>query len=268
MTNSRKKLVENVECEVTGRAAAEQETSSSSLAQKVEKTRSPRQKSYVMDLRIHSPASLEYHGIDGLDAAPALVRLARVKGLDVIAVTDFFSGEFVDRVVDAAKGSSITVVPGVVIRCVVGSCRDVTISCLFAENTNTSRLADFLSALNVPRQAFGDRNYVIQKPLAEILQVLERFEGVAIPSRMDKTPHRLSVVPELVDKYGFRAFDLAYADSVRFFRSRWPKTKFQLFSFSNANALAQVGSRTARVKMAVPGFAGIKELVTRISIGS
>jgi hypothetical protein len=46
-----------------------------------------RQKSYVLDLRIHSPASLGYLSIEGIDTAPALVRLAKVKGLDIIAVS-------------------------------------------------------------------------------------------------------------------------------------------------------------------------------------
>jgi hypothetical protein len=80
---------------------------------------------------------------------------------------------------------------------------------------------------------------------------------------MDKTPHRLAAIPTLVEKYGFRAFDLAYADSIRFFKSKWPKIKFQLFSFSNAHALAQVGSRIAKVKMSEPGFTGIKAMVAR-----
>jgi hypothetical protein len=73
----------------------------------------------------------------------------------------------------------------------------------------------------------------------------------------------MSVIPELVENYGFRAFDLAYADSSAFFKKRWPKIKFQLFTFSDANALAQIGSRNAKVKMPTPGFEGLKDLISR-----
>lgn len=222
-----------------------------------------RLKSYVMDLRIHSPASLGYLGVEGLDTAPALVRLAKVKGLDVIGVTDFYSGKFIDRVVDAARGTPLTVVPGVVIRAVVEGCNDVILTCLFPECYSGARIEEFLREIQVPERAFGNRAYTVTVPLSEILRVVDAHQAVALPSRMDKTPYRLAAVPTLVEKYGFRAFDLAYADSIRFFKRRWPKEKFQLFSFSNANALAQVGSRIAKIKMPIPGFEGIRQVVGR-----
>lgn len=229
---------------------------------KIEKSR-VKERSYVMDLRIHSPASLGYMNIEGIDTAPALVRLAKVKGLDVIAVTDYFSGEYIDRIVDAAKGTPLIVIPGVVIRTALGACADVILSCLFPEGTDSQAIENFLVELGVPEDKFGDRSFVLREDFAKILQTVERFGGVALPSRMDKTPSRKSVIPMLVEQYGFRAFDLAYPDSARFFKQWWPKGKFQLFSFSNANALAQIGSRIAKVKMGTPGFDGIRTLVGR-----
>lgn len=232
------------------------------LSSRVEKTRS-RQKSYSVDLRIHSPASLGYLGIEGIDTAPALVRLAKVKGLDVIAVTDFFSGKYIDRIAEAAKGTPLIVVPGVVIRCKLGNCDDVILSCLFQESFKGEDIEEFLKFLAVPESASGNRKFLVKEPFDKVLAAIEARGGVALPSRMDKTPHRMAVLPTLVEKYGFRAFDLAYADSVKYFQTRWPKIKFKLFSFSNANALAQVGSRIAKVKMANPGFQGIRTMVGR-----
>jgi hypothetical protein len=232
------------------------------LSQQIEKTRT-RAKSYTMDLRVHSPASLGYLGVEGLDSAPAIVRLAKVKGLDVIAITDFFSGDFVDRMVKAAKDSPLTVIPGVGVRCKVGSCDDVVLSCLFPESVTTNDINAFLDALHVPVSMRGKPNYLVTLPLDKILFALESFNGVAIPSRLDKTPHRMAVLSTLVEDYGFRAFDLAYADSAAMFKKRWPKLKFHLFTFSDANALAQIGSRNARVKLANPGFQGIREMVAR-----
>lgn len=233
------------------------------LSDRVERSSGGKKKSYVLDLRIHSPASLGYMAIEGIDTAPALVRLAKVKGLDVIAVTDFYSADFIDRINLAAKDSALTVIPGTVIRCAIDGCDDVVISCLFPEGTTRSGVEAFLKAIEAPESAKGSKKFIVKKPFAEVLSLIETYGGVAIPSRMDKTPHRMGAIATLVEQYKFRAFDLAYPDSSRYFKQRWPKTKFQFFTFSNANALAQVGSRIAKVKMDVPGFAGIKGMVGR-----
>jgi hypothetical protein len=240
--------------------SAQQKAGQVPLSQRIEKTKT-RQKSYVMDLRVQSPASMGYLGVDGLDSAPAIVRLAKVKGLDVIAITDFYSGDFIDRMVSAAKSSPLTVIPGVSVRCRVKTCSDVIISCLFPESITSAGISEFLRELNVPREARGNPNYVITATIDQLLHALSARNGIAIPSRLDKTPHRMSIIPELVEQYGFRAFDLAYGDSSAYFKKRWPKMKFQLFTFSDANALAQIGSRNAKVKMPTPGFEGLKELL-------
>jgi hypothetical protein len=165
--------------------------------------------------------------------------------------------------VKAAEGSPLTVIPGVSIRCKLGVCDDVILSCLFPESTTTADINSFLAALNTPTHARGNAQYVMVQPVETILSTLEAFHGLAIPTRIDKTPNRMSVLGELVERYGFRTFDLAYSSSEALFKKRWPKTKFHLFSFSDANALAQIGSRIARVKLAAPGFAGIKEMMGR-----
>jgi hypothetical protein len=232
------------------------------LARQIEKS-GARAKSYTMDLRVHSPASLGYLGIDGLDSAPAIVRLAKVKGLDVIAITDFFSGDFVDRMVSAAKDSPLTVIPGVGVRCHLGSCDDLVLSCLFPECSTTGDINAFLDSIRVPASMRGEPNYRVTLPFGEILRAVDRCHGVAIPSRPDKTPQRMRVIPQLVEEFGFRAFEVAYADTASYFKKQWPKLKFQFFTFSDANALAQIGSRSARVKLPAPGFSGIREIVAR-----
>jgi hypothetical protein len=268
--NDSKNLSERVEKENLSSESSTSVEAAPSLSESivVERGGKPRQKSYVLDLRIHSPASLGYLGIEGIDTAPALVRLAKVKGLNVIAVTDFYSGHYIDRIMAAAVGSEVTVIPGVVIRCCVADCDDVTLSCLFPLSFNTQKIEEFLGALEVPASAFGNRQYLVKMPFKKILSTIESFGGIALPSRMDKTPHRMNAIPTLVDEYGIRTFDLAYHDSSRFFKKNWPKTKFNLFSFSNANALAQVGSRTARVKLLEPSFEALSALMSREEKGS
>jgi hypothetical protein len=257
-------LRDQVEKETTGDIDA-QKTSGKTLKAKVQKT-TTRRKSYTMDLRVHSPASLGYLGIEGIDTAPAMVRLATVKGLDMIAVTDYYSGDFIDRAIEAAQETSLTIIPGTAIRCGVSSCDDIVLLCLFPEGHGKVEIEQFLLELGMSRKDFGNRDYVVQLPFEDILDVINAHGGEALPSRMDKTPYRMGAIPVLVEEYGFRAFDLAYGDSEQFFKKRWPKMNFQLFSFSNANALAQVGSRTAKVKMPAAGFEGIRGIVARDAI--
>jgi hypothetical protein len=232
------------------------------LINKVEKSLT-KSKSYTLDLRIHSPASLGYLGIQGLDTAPALVRLAKVKGLDVIALTDYHSGAYIDRISLAAKNSQVTVIPGVDLRCNIAGCDDVTLTVLFDETYTSAQVEDFLRSIGVPESASGNKEYIINTPIEKILTHIEYEKAAVFPSRIDKTPHRMKAIPTLVEQFGFRSFDVAYLESVDYFKKNWPKLKFNIFSFSDANALAQVGSRTARVKLANPGFTGIKELVQR-----
>lgn len=240
----------------------EVEKSAKGLSGQIEKTKG-KPRNYVLDLRIKSPASLGYLGIKGLDTAPALVRLAKVKGLDVIALTDYYSGDFIDRVVEAAKNTQVTVLAGVDIRCAIPECDDINLTVLFPEGTTTAKVDEFLNLLEVPREARGNKDYLVQIPFEKVLEYVEYVAAVSFPARIDKTPHRMQAIPALVERYGFRAFDVAYPETSQFFKKRWPKIKFHLFSFSDANALAQVGSRTAKVKLTEPGFTGVAELVRR-----
>lgn len=234
----------------------------SGLSKRVEKSR-VRRKNYALDLRIHTPSSLGYIPVEGIETAPALVRLAKVKGLDVIAVTDYHSGAFIDEMLEAAKSSPVSVIPGVIIRCNLYGCDDVILSVLFPEDCGTAHINSFLRSLSVPDSEFGSRDFVVPILFEEVLRAIDTFRGVAIPSRMDKTPHRKAVIPVLVEQYGFRAFDLAYyPESTKIFRDLWPKEDFELLSFSKANALAQVGSRRSEVKLIAPGFEGVREMAS------
>jgi len=222
-----------------------------------------RAKSFVLDLRVHTPASDGYFGINGIDTAPALVSLAKVKGLDMMAVTDYHSGASIDAVVGAANGGDVKIVPGVNLRCKIGTCDDVALTCLFPENFRTRDVEDFLNVVGVPTAARGQRTYVVNTPINQIVELVESLKGFIMPSRMDQTPHRMSVLPTLVEEMGFRTFDLAYPDSAQFFKKKWPKIKFNLFSFSNANSLAQLGTRTARVKLPELNFDIIRNMTQR-----
>lgn len=226
--------------------------------------RPPRKgKKYDIDLRIHTPASEGFFSTGGVDPAPALVRLARVKGLHAIAITDYNNAAYVDVLQELAEGSSLSLIPGLDLLCEVGGCDEVSIIALFPEEKSSADLFSILEQLNVPEWAHGRSDFVIRKPFAQVLHTIESAGGVVIPSRIDKTPFRKLAIPTLVEEFGIHSFDLVHPEAPEFFRSHWPDGGFNFFSFSNASALGQVGSRSAKVKLTEPGFAGIKELVAR-----
>lgn len=221
-------------------------------------------KSYSLDLRIQSPGNLGYLGIEGMDTAPAVLRLAKVKGIDAIAVTDFYRADFLGKVIEASQSYPVRVIPGVALRCRLGVCDDCIFLALFPEGQGQTEIEDFLRIISVPESAKGRESYLLETPILDIIQETEKRGGRLLPSRMDQTPFRKAVIPQLVEEYGFRAFDLAYEDSREYFREHWPKRKFQLFSFSNASALAQVGSRSSRVKLPSLAFDSLLPLVERV----
>lgn len=220
-------------------------------------------KQYTVDLRIHSPGSRGYFSLGGVDCGAALVRVAKVKGLDVIAITDHYNASHVDEVRQVGLEENIHVIPGIDLRCRIGECDEVFVTALFPETFDGSRLFGVIAELGVPEDAYGDVRYILGCSFNEVIEIVERNEGVVIPTRIDKTPYQQLAVPHLIEEYGFHAFDIVHPENLEFFRERWPEGQFTFFTFSNANSLAQVGSRVGKVRLTVPGFEGIKQLVQR-----
>lgn len=231
------------------------------LSEQIEKQ--PTRRTYSIDLRVHNPALSGFSGIDGIDPARALVSLARVKGIDILAISDFYTTEFAERVQLARGEQSLVVIMGVDIRCRIGPCDDVVISCLFPDRRESLAVSSLLKQLGVPRSAAGSNRYIVSQSLEKIITLTEEQGGAILPIRPDKTPLRAQAIPELVERLGFRSFDLAYAESARYFATRWPEEQFNLFNFSNAFALAQVGTRSVRIRLSSPDFQGIRILLSR-----
>lgn len=220
-------------------------------------------KKYKIDLRVHTPGSYGFFSTGGVDPAPALVRLAKVKGLDMIAVTDYYNASYIDKVREHASGSKIVVLPGFDMCCRVGSCDGITAIALFPPSFGSTEIQTVLNELNVPPSAYGRPDYVIELAFDKILSIVEGYGGIIIPSRIDKTPFRKLAIPTLVEHFGFHAFDLVHCENPEYFRENWPSGGFTFFSFSNANALGQVGTRSATVRLNNLDFDSLKELVAR-----
>ncbi|MCC6932624.1 MAG: hypothetical protein IT292_05150 [Deltaproteobacteria bacterium] len=220
-------------------------------------------KRYVVDLRIHTPATDSYLATGGIEPNQALVRLAKAKGVDLLAVTDLYSAASVDEVKQAGQDMKITILPGVEIVCEMASCSDIPFVCLFPEYYGREEIERVLRLLDVPGEAEGHSNYLLRRDLRDVLRIVEGQGGLMIPSHVDKTPIRQLAIPSLVEDYGFHLFDLVYEDNVSYFKENWPNGGFTFSSFSNANSLAQVGTRLAKLRLKDATFAALKDITKR-----
>jgi len=121
----------------------------SKLNQQVEKFETDTKQNssgYVVDLRVHSPTALGWRKVEGIDSAPAMVRLAKVKGLDVLALTDFYSGAFIDKVREAADCQDLLVLSGFDLRCQLGICDDAEFTCLLPDDYNSDLVQNLLKS--------------------------------------------------------------------------------------------------------------------------
>ncbi|HMO02948.1 MAG TPA: hypothetical protein PKD37_07875 [Oligoflexia bacterium] len=230
--------------------------------QLVEKIKLHKQQ-YIIDLRILNPISQSFMGLDAVESQPALIKLARVKGLDIIGVTDFYHNPQIDNLITLARAEGITLLPGIDLKCRLAACDDLQLTAFF-DPANLGCEIDLLcSRLNLPPTVKGNLNFKLPLDIDSILKEIENLGGFAILSRVDQTPLRMSVLKKAILSYGFVTFDLVYPESAAIFSRNWPKNNFNLFSFSNAASLAQVGSRVGKLSLAKPDFENLKTALER-----
>ncbi len=53
-------------------------------------------KPFKVDLRVHSPGTAGFFSMGGVETASALIGLSKVKGLDIVGITDYYNGIAID----------------------------------------------------------------------------------------------------------------------------------------------------------------------------
>lgn len=138
---------------------------------------------YKCDLHIHTPESKCF---DDQEVTPEQwVQECIEKGLDVVAVTDHNSGNHIDKIMEAAKDTSLKVFPGVEITCDTSK---IHLLVIFDRNKRTSDINEFLNYCGMQRNNFADQNATTGKnenifTVAE--KALERG-AIVIPAHIDE----------------------------------------------------------------------------------
>jgi PHP family Zn ribbon phosphoesterase len=231
-------------------------------------------RTFKADLHIHtclSPcATLEM-------SARAIVERAITQGIDVIAITDHNSAENVTAVIRAARGTALTVLPGME----ATSREEVHLLALFDGIEEALALQDTVYA-HLPgendEQAFGMQvvvnedgevlglNRRLLSGAAEltvegIVEAIRRLNGAAIASHVDRETFgiigQLGFIPE-----GLRldALELSPNTSVRAARRRFPQCAgFAFIRSSDAHSVDDIGKATTLFLLGEPTVAELKK---------
>ena len=137
-----------------------------------------------LDLHLHTPASRCFGDKD--ITAQDIVNKAIEQGLSGIAVTDHNSGEWIDKVKQAAAGTELTVFPGVEISCTGGK-SGVHIIALFEIDKGTEDIRAFLHQLKVLPTGYGKDETLVPLPPQDVIRMIHEFGGVASLAHSNST---------------------------------------------------------------------------------
>lgn len=132
-----------------------------------------------IDLHVHTPASNCFP--DKNVSPDDLVDAALSRGLHAIAITDHHTGEWIDRVKQAAKDKELVAFPGVEITASEG-CHIVA---LMDPRKGTKDIDDLLSALDIMPDQRGRADTVCKHSAFDIVETITARDGLAILAHVD-----------------------------------------------------------------------------------
>jgi predicted nucleic acid-binding Zn-ribbon protein len=147
------------------------------------------------DLHVHTPASKDYTG-SGVTKAEEIVDAALQKGLAGIAIADHQTGEWIDIVKKAARGSGLIVFPAVELL-VTGGEEGVHVLIVFDVDKDSKHVDQFLNKLGIFERR-GERTIAADKTVGQVADEVEKYD----PSAIMVLPHCHSSKGVLADIKG------------------------------------------------------------------
>ncbi|MBQ6458998.1 MAG: AAA family ATPase [Exiguobacterium sp.] len=136
---------------------------------------------YKSDLHLHTPASRCFR--DRGVTPEQWVQRCIDQGLDVVAITDHNTGEYIDRIKEAAANTNLTVFPGVEVTC---SESKVHMLVIFEKDKSTQYVEDFLVSIGIERDRFAADNAFSRRTTIEIANIVKEKGGIIIPAHIDE----------------------------------------------------------------------------------
>lgn len=223
-------------------------------------TRSQGAQFLAADLHVHTPASHDFRDKDA--TARQLIDAAVAKNLSLLGITDHNSGEWIDQLRAASKGTPLTVIAGTEVTTPEGH-----IIGLFDSDYTTEAVRDFLIQVGVPRADHGREEAISAQHAEEVIRAIEDAGGVAIAAHANtkaigllqqKGQYKLRVVPlpELRALEFTQRIDLERFAEGLVSRDYPAKACVQ---GSDSHALSEMGSRVTFLKMDEVSVHGIRQ---------
>ena len=137
---------------------------------------------FKCDLHLHTPESKCFQDRE-IITAKDWVNAAIEKGIDCVAVTDHNTGEYIDRIKEAAKETELIVFPGVELTC---SDAKVHLLVLFDVDKGTQEVNDFLIKVGINRSDFGEQIAGTNKNLEDVVNIAIDCKALVIPAHVDE----------------------------------------------------------------------------------
>jgi len=138
-----------------------------------------------VDLHVHTPASKDYAG--PTITPDQFVARALAKGLHAIAITDHNSGEWIDPMMAAAKGTALTIIPGVEISVPGGKNSSVHIIALLECDATTKTVENLLSRLGFGASDYGSLEALSSMAPDAVVEAIHEAGGLAILAHADSS---------------------------------------------------------------------------------
>jgi PHP family Zn ribbon phosphoesterase len=236
-------------------------------------------KFFLADLHIHTVLS----ACAEVEMLPELiVERAQELGLDIIAVTDHNSAENAASVVNAAKGTDVTVLPGVELQ----TREEVHLVCLFDTLEQVARWQEEVYAhlpplkndddafgtqivLDVDGEATGTNERLLLTATSfsveQAVQRVHALDGLCIPAHVDRPAYsiiaNLGFIPPDLEIEGVEISSLVGPKEAR---ECFPQLeRYSLIANGDAHRLSEMSKRTT-LKMAEPTVAEIALALTGV----
>jgi hypothetical protein len=132
-----------------------------------------------MDLHTHTPASRCF--LDKTIQPEDYVKAAIDSGLDAVAVTDHNCGVWIDKIKEAAKGTSLVIFPGVEITVMEG----FHIIALFDVDKGSDHITGLLGALGIDPEDQGLSTTLSKEGVQKTIDIILEKDGLPILAHID-----------------------------------------------------------------------------------
>lgn len=223
---------------------------------------------YNLDLHIHTKASkcFKDDDLDNEGVNRAIIQQAKKKDINLIAVTDHYSLKNYADINEIAKMENIKVIPGMELSIKTDSPEKLSLIIIFSEENDIENTGNkLLSELKVPNEEQGNGKFLIVKKLSEVVNILNKYNGLIISAHQDKNESRMLSIPALV-KHGICLFDLKYPDKKEGFMERYSRYNIVPLTFSDCHEASNVGKYCMSLSLrecSLDGFKGYLDGILR-----